>query len=124
MNNPRRLALIAICALVLPAIFMAATNHDSGVTLREDLVLMLGNWLLIELPQLIVIVLATVFPRLRRQFAPRALLLLSVLLASFIFLTSLEANGPMFWVFYFPLSAVLMLVVGLTSTGKANAREL
>ena len=67
MNNARRLALIAICALVLPGIFMAATNRDSGVTLRADFVLILLNWLLIVLPQLIVIVLAAVFPRLRRQ---------------------------------------------------------
>jgi hypothetical protein len=122
MNHTSKLVVVAICAVLLPGVFIAATNHTSGTAPREDLVLLLANWLLTVLPQLAVIALAAVFPRLRRPFALRALVLLSVLLPAFVFLTSLDANGPMLWAFYFPLSAALMLLVGLISTRKADAR--
>jgi hypothetical protein len=56
----------------------------------------------------------------QRRLATRAQIGLSILVGLFLYVTSLDANGPMLWVFYLPLSAVLLLVVAFTLPSRVS----
>jgi hypothetical protein len=104
MNYPR-LAYVATGALLLPSVVISMPLLRSG-----ELLYLSANWAILVLPQLLVVVLAACFPRLRKRFAPRALILVSALFLLFSYVTSLDPNGAMLWVFYFA-SSILLLVV-------------
>jgi hypothetical protein len=101
MAEHRALIWVSVCALLLP--FVIATRGS------EEYVM--SYWIFAAAPQLVVIGLALVSPSLRTQFAAIALVLLSILLLAFLWIISLDANGPMLWMFYFPASAIVVLVV-------------
>jgi hypothetical protein len=71
-------------------------------------------------PQLVVIGSALVFSSLRMQVATTALVSLSILLLVFCWITSLDANGAMLWMFYYPASAIIALVAWLFITLGVN----
>lgn len=115
--NHLRLAHVATAALVLPGILISISLLRSG----ETLLLLLANWAVLALPQLFVVILAVFFPCLRKQFAPRALILLTALFLIFSYVTSLDPNGSMLWVFYL-LSSVLLLMVLSVLPSSRRAR--
>ena len=107
MKNPR-LSYLATVTFLLPGVVIGISLLRSG---DVSIYLFLGNWAIIVLPQALVAILAVVFPQLRNKFAPRAFVLLTALFLLFSYVTSLDANGAMLWVFYFGLSVLLVIVL-------------
>ena len=101
MAEHRALIWVSVCALLLP--FAIATRGPDEYVM--------SSWIFAAAPQLVVIGLALVFTSLRTQFATVALVSLSLLLLGFLWFTSLDANGAMLWMFYFPASAIIVLAV-------------
>ena len=84
----------------------------------------MSNLISMAAPQLVVIGLALVYPSLRTQIATFALVLLSILLLAFCWITSKDANGAMLWMFYYPASAAIAFVTWLLPTLKDKLRGL
>ena len=115
---------VAVGSVMLPGLVLAASMFRSGETFQELLKWLPINWGLLTLPQLFVIVLAIAFPKATKAFATRALLLLSALFLVFSYVTSLDPNGPMLWIFYFSLSILLLVVLSLLPSSRENPRGL
>ncbi|MBD8897349.1 hypothetical protein [Rhodanobacter sp. DHG33] len=113
MKNPLKFAWIAIAALLLPGIVTAVSLLRSGESFQELIEWLPSNWAMVALPQIFVVILARLFPRLRSRFATRALILLTVLFLLFAYITSFDANGALLWIFYFVLSILLLVVLAL-----------
>ena len=121
MAGHRTLISTFLGALLLPALLLFITSVSDTMT---DV---MSNWMLMAGPQVVVITMAVVFPSLRVRFATFALASLSILLLTFWWITSPRvsgANGAMLWVFYFPASAVIILVAWLLPTRKGKSRGL
>jgi len=122
-----RFTLVTFVALLAPGVLLVASGGGSGFTTSvwESISLLLFNWALLVSPQMFVLALALFFPTLRRGFCVVALVSLTVLLVFFeclIFWFS-DANGPMLFGFYFPLSLVVLFVVAITSHRLAEMRH-
>lgn len=125
MTDLRKFILISTVAVLLPGALIAKSILFAQSTTKEGAALIFMNWALIASPQLLVVGIALVFPSARGRFVARAQIGLSILVGLFLYITSLDANGPMLWVFYFPLSAVWLLVVALTlPSRRVNASRL
>ncbi len=113
MNNRLKFAYVAIAAVLLPGVVTAVSLLRSGETFHGLVEWLPSNWAIVVVPQMFVVILAIIVPRLRGKFATRALILLTVLFLLFAYITSLDSNGPLLWTFYFGLSIVLMIVLAL-----------
>jgi hypothetical protein len=122
MINQLKFAYVAIAAVLLPGVVVAVSLLRSGESLRGLVEWLPLNWATLVVPQLFVIALAISFPKLRRKFATRALILLTILFLLFSYVTSLDANGPMLWIFYFGSSVFLLAVLALLLPWRENAR--
>jgi hypothetical protein len=100
MKEHRALILASACSLALPFLLVTLTSSDDFVGI---------NFLLLAAPQLIVIGLALVFPSLRRG-AVLALILLTVLLLGYWWLTHSDPNGGMLLGFYYMAAGILVIV--------------
>ena len=124
MVHSSKFNYVAAGAVMLPGLVLAVETVRSGETFREFNWLLALNWGLLILPQLFVIVLAIIFPKTQSGFATRALIVLSALFLIFAYITSLDPNGPMLWIFYFGLSVVLLPALALFPSPRANTRRL
>jgi hypothetical protein len=124
MKNPLKFAYVAIAAVLLPGVVVAVSLLRSGESFQGLVEWLPLNWASVAAPQLFVVAFAIFFPQLRRKFATRALILLTVLFLLFAYVTSLDANGPMLWAFYFGLSVLLLSVLALLPSSGKSAREL
>jgi len=115
MNYPR-LAYIATGALLLPGVVIGISLLRSGGTLLY----LPANWATLVPPQMFVVILAARYPRLRKRFAPRALILLTALFLLFSYVTSLDPNGAMLWVFYFVSSVLLLIALSALPSSWAD----
>jgi hypothetical protein len=120
----KRFAFVALAALLLPgALILASDGFVILAASSWDVVgFVLLNWALLVSPQLFVLLLALVFPRLRYRFAPIALAALTILVVLFegvVFWFS-DANGPMWFAFYFPLSLLALVLVAIASLPQAT----
>lgn len=112
--------LISIVAVLLPGALIAKDILFAQATTKESTADFFINWAIIASPQLLVVGIAWVFPSARGSFVARAQIGLSILVGLFWYVTSLDANGAMLWAFYFPLSAVLLLVVAFTLPSRVS----
>jgi hypothetical protein len=101
MTKNRAFIWVSVCGISLPFLIATTTKSDAYV---------LSNLISMAAPQRVVIGLALVFPSLRKQIATFALVSLSILLLGFCWITSLDANGAMLWMFYYPAGAIIALV--------------
>jgi hypothetical protein len=120
VTDLRKFILISIVAVLLPAALIAKSILFAQSTAKESAALFFMNWALMASPQLLVVGIALVFAAARGRFATRAQIGLSILVGLFLYVTSLDANGPMLWVFYLPLSALLLLVVAFTLPSRVS----
>jgi hypothetical protein len=124
MINRLKFAYVAIAAVLLPGVVVALSLLRTGESFRGLIDWLPLNWAALAVPQLLVIALAILFPQLRRKYATRALILLTILFLLFTYITSLDPNGPMLWVFYFGFSVLLLVVLALLPSSGENARGL
>jgi hypothetical protein len=124
MINPLKFPYVAIAAVMLPGVVVGVSLLRSGESFRGLIEWVPLNWATVAVPQLFVIAVAILFPQLRRRFATRALVLQTILFLIFWYITSLDPNGPMLWVFYFGFSVLLLMVLALLPSSTENAREL
>jgi len=123
MNKPLKFTCVAIGAILLPGVVIAVSLLRSGERFRDLIEWLPLNWATLVLPQLFVIAVAIFFPQLRK-LATRALILLTVLFLLFSYITSLDPNGPMLWVFYFGLCVLSLVILALFPSSRENTRGL
>jgi hypothetical protein len=112
MPAPRRFLLSSILALTAPLALYVAVSRGSFDGWTDFLV----NYGFMTAPQILVLIAALVVPLLRQRFAPIALLALTALVVLFqcIISSASGGDGPMLWVFYPPVSLVVIIAVMLS----------
>jgi hypothetical protein len=122
MIKPLKFAYVALAAVLLPGVVVAVSLLWSGESFRGLIDWLPVNWATVAAPQLFVVALAIFFPQLRSKFAARALILLTILFLMFWYMTSLDANGAMLWLFYWGFSVLLLMVLAVLPSSWGNAR--
>jgi len=121
MPAPRRFLLSSILALTVPLALYVAGSRGSFDGWTDFLI----NYGFMSAPQILVLIVALVVPLLRQRFAPVALLSLTALVVLFqcIISSASGGNGPMLWMFYLPVSLVVLIAVILVQGRRRGSNN-
>ena len=111
----RKLLNIASSSLLIPGLVIGLSIFSSSHELGEVIKWLPVNWVIVALPQIFVVIIAILFPKIREKFVSLSLISLTVLFLLFAGITSLGANGSMLWVFYFGLSPLVLAIIAVLS---------
>jgi hypothetical protein len=120
MKRDRLFLRVTVAALLLPLLLYAVSAGALYPSLKETLSFGAFNWAYMAAPQVVVVVVAAIYPTLRGRFALIALISLSVLLLglqSWVWWENPD-DGPLAWTLYIPLSATVLLIAGLASAAR------
>lgn len=108
-----------VVALIAPSILLLTSSQGAFLSSGNRIALLpffFASWLYMAAPQMFVVVLAFLVPRIRQAFALPALALLTILLVVFrlwIWWCVPAQEGAFAWVLYLPLSASALALLAI-----------